>query len=428
MTGMVKYFISLVNPRFHNFSNPLLLAVVVGLATLAATAGMFVVQVSRVRVVTHYYTTPQPTMEISEPQYIDGFNGQVATVKKLRFGGSTCTDEDKDAGRCGLGPKLRYDILGGETWQPVTNVHLSDWLGDDVQSFFREAVTTEQFIDRSDPNKDTEITVTTRKRTTYAVCAIKMAGFILPDVSRVQSNMPNPYPASQIATGVIVANGTRSAEYASNIIHVHPQVGSWNCNPPNEFFELKDNDMDGDPFYDPAFGGAPGPGHFAEWTDHGEAAYGGPLPVCGDLEYQPPAHGGSNTMPFYPSDGGGLPDSLYKCTARGSAGGNELPVIASYRTVALTEYEVTWTPLEVEVPTTIVSAIGTALAYSTYFEMLITVVVLALLVPGGVVTMTTKVSMGKVVSGAAPTADESLLKRIADLEIKVGIQPPRQAV
>ena len=133
-------------------------------------------------------------------------------------------------------------------------------------------------------------------------------------------------------------------------------------------------------------------------------------------------------MPFYPSDGGGLPDSLYKCTARGSAGGNELPVIASYRTVALTEYEVTWTPLEVEVPTTIVSAIGTALAYSTYFEMLITVVVLALLVPGGVVTMTTKVSMGKVVSGAAPTADESLLKRIADLEIKVGIQPPRQAV
>ena len=89
-SSKLQFVVNLVNPRFHHFSKPLLLALLVGSLTVAAMSGLFIVEVRRERCVSLHYPTPQSSLEQEETQYVSSLNGQVRYVQKLRFGGSSC--------------------------------------------------------------------------------------------------------------------------------------------------------------------------------------------------------------------------------------------------------------------------------------------------------------------------------------------------
>ena len=80
----------------------------------------------------------------------------------------------------------------------------------------------------------------------------------------------------------------------------------------------------------------------------------------------------------------------------------------------MTKYNVSWEPEKVCVPTPVLTAIGTAFAYSTYIEMVMTVLFLALLMPTGYIVMIKKSTFEEVVTGEI--SNEMLLSRITELE------------
>ena len=68
------------------------------------------------------------------------------------------------------------------------------------------------------------------------------------------------------------------------------------------------------------------------------------------------------------------------------------------------------------VPTPLATAVGTALAYSTYFELLCTLLILSVLLQLGLVKMVRRVSWNEVASGELSV--DALAERIKQLESK----------
>ena len=187
--SIAQLIVSLVNPRFHNFNRPLVLAVLVGVFTIVVTAGIFAFEafVSK-RCNELWYPTPQTTIEVTNPQFVSGFNGQVRFARSLRFGGTTArfgedgsykgecdTQEADDALDCGPGGTFKdngFSEAGGP---------------DDARMFYRQQISVQTFEDRTDPNKITNVQVTTTKRTEHGVCIQEVSAFIVADVSRARA-------------------------------------------------------------------------------------------------------------------------------------------------------------------------------------------------------------------------------------------------
>ena len=414
MVSLSAFIINVVNPRFRSFDKPLLLALVVGSATLVLTGAFFGYQFLFSETCSAVnFPTPQRTVEESLSQYTAGFNDQVTFVKNMRFGGTYARCH---VSPCGIGGTVASNGLAAALGDPMALPPA------DTPMFYVEQTTTEELV-----NNGRTVTVNTLKRTERAMCLSDVSAFIVADVSRQTAATSNV--STWGPTG-----GTRDNYYVSDVIHNFPQIGSWHCNPPNEFYQLKMNEMAGEPFFDPA-GNGPTDGHYAAWVDDnllpnlvgGASTYlGHPLPVCGmggpdglqdangvGLGQPPPV--GVNTMPFYGASAAELAwGANYGCNARAAAGGNELPVIASYRIFTTTSYNVTWSPASLCEPTPLLTALGTALAYSTYFEMVCTLLVIGVLLQAQTIRMAGRVGVGELASGDLD--QEALNERIKKLE------------
>lgn len=421
--SLTNLIVNLVNPRFRSFSKPLFLAISVGSATLVLTGGFFLYQLTFSETCSSVnFPTPQPQVEETVAQYTAGFNGQVEYVKQIRFGGTHTKCQIPNT-RCGVGGTvassgLRAD-LGGGSRQPGQDLPPGD-----ASMFYMEETTSETLPGSGGRS----VTVSTLKRTERAVCLSDVSAFIVADISRetaATSNASN-WPRN---------GADRRQDYVSNVIHSHPQVGTWRCNPPTQFYQLKANDMSGVYLFHPSLPpGVPGVGHYATWVDDAhvptlaEGTYSGhPLPVCGfggpdgAAQGQPPPVG-TNTYPFYSVDAGELASGRnYECTARSSVGGNELPVIASYRIFTTTRYNVTWSPTQLCEPTPLLTALGTALAYSTYFEIICTLLVVGVLLQAQAITMSGPLKVGEWATGDIDqnALNERLIERIKTLEQKL---------
>ena len=406
-----KLVVSVVNPRFHNFTRPIFLAVLVGACTLGLTLAIFFVEWTKTTCTSLNYNTPLPSTVHSEHQYVSGYNGQVEFVWLLRYGGSygACTWEGNEQGletTCGVAGTIESSGMTSEFHQVPGS----------FKTYFETHTYTETLIDKTDPNHDTEVVVTTTRRDEYAVCLSGSMAFIVADVTRTDPVESSP--------GVWTA-ATRPIDPAGGVVHVHPQVGGWPCNPPEEFYEMKYNDMGGVSYHDDP----DHIGHTAEWFYWEAGAYDkwGGLPICPTYlsdgvisgATQPPniAPAGVETTeyPFYNEpDNEDFEPEMYTCKVRSPTGGRQYPVMNTYRSMKKSNYTLDWEPRQICVRTPLVVALGTAFAYATYLEMVVTLLILGVLIPAGVVKTINKVSLGEVAKGQWD--DETVFKRITALE------------
>jgi hypothetical protein len=415
MTAAQAIVVNLVNPKLQNFSKPLFLGVTIALFSVGILLGVFFFEKAKTRCTPISFPTPAREVQFHAKQVVGGFNFQRKQVdENFRFGGLPCNEDG-----------TMFDAYAQGFGLPQDSVHIScgrggSWgdngMQDPAQPSGIAAATPMFFVEKrteerqrtssagedSDDAAEGDIVITTTKRTERIVCLDEVAGFVVADqgldMATVEQS-PDGYPMFH---RLAAANQRKS----NAAIHAHPQIGIWPCNPPVEFYDLKQLEM-----------GGTTPKHTGVWKEESRH---GRLPLCRDKDGTLAKAGGE---PFYKLETPSEP-WRYECVPIGSEGGNELPVLANYRVAEVTTYRVEWTPRESCTDNDLGTALGVSFGYANYIEMFVTAVVIgALLMCGIIKTNTGSMDWAATITGetsAQTVAEklEELAERVVRLEGK----------
>jgi len=414
MTAAQAMLVNLVNPKLQNFSKPLLLGVTIAFFSVGVLLGVFFLEKAKTRCTPISFPTPAREVQFHLKQVVGGFNYQRQQVdENFRFGGLPCEPDGTmfDAYAQGFGrPKDSVRISCGRGGNLADNGMVDparpSGIADDTPMFFVEKRTEERPSSAGEDSAEGDIVITTTKRTERLVCLDKVVGFIVADqgldMATVEQS-PDGYPMFQR----LAAAGQPKSNAA---IHAHPQIGTWACNPPVEFYDLKQLEM-----------GGTTPKHTGVWTE--ESSH-GRLPLCNDPDGTLAKAGGE---PFRPLENPSEP-WRYECVPIASEGGNELPVLANYRVAEVTTYRVEWTPRESCTDNDLGTALGVAFGYANYIEMFVTALVIgALLMCGMIKTNTGSMDWTATITGetSAQSVAEKL-EELAERVVRLEGKPPQQ--